>query len=106
MDVVSLGLIVGLEVVLLLGFATVVLWRKHRALYRQLHAAPQPDAADAADGFASIESGYLPYLEKEILANRARLELGEAEDTEDIDIAAALRQRLAVLSGKKSRRVL
>ncbi len=100
MDLVTLSLFIVLEVALLLGFAIVLLWRKHKVLRGQLraqeHAALQPP-----ENFASIESGYLPYLEKEILATRSRLELSAAESGSDDTLPVALQQRLTALEAEK-----
>lgn len=98
MDMVTLILFVVLEVVLLLGFAIFVLWCKYKVMRHRLRAQAPPVPVD--EDFASIESGYLPYLEKEIIATRSRLELSETESG-DADLPDALRQRLIALEAEK-----
>lgn len=100
MDLVTLSLLVVLEVALLLGIVLAVLWRNNKVMRQQLRMQEQPSAS-AADSFASIESGYLPYLEKEILATRERLELSATESGVDAGLPVALQQRLTALEAEK-----
>ena len=100
MDVVSLILFVVLEAALLLGVALVLLWRQNKQLQLRLCELEAQPVADAP-GFASVESGYLPYLEKEIIETRALLEQVESGSGDDSTLPDALRYRLDFMEAEK-----
>lgn len=99
MDAVIVGLLLALEVALLLAVALVVLVRKHRRLRQRLKQLPGSEESGPA--FASVASGYLPYLDKEILDTRAQLELTGSETVGDGGVVEALASRLALLESEK-----
>ena len=67
------------ELAALLGVAVFVLNRKRKQLQSQL----QTLASETPPTFDSIASGYLPYLEKQILESRDQLEASEGETEPD-----------------------
>jgi chromosome segregation ATPase len=99
MDMVTIILFVLAEIALLLGVATGFLLRKNSALNRRL--TERASNADGVERFASIESGYLPYLEKQIIDTRARLELSETESGDDNGLSDALHRRMQLLAAEK-----
>ena len=99
MELVTIGLLLALEALVLLAALVVVLARRQRNLRRQLEQLSERDQAEP--GFASVESGYLAFLEKQIVDTRARLELGEAETAADGGFLEALSSRLVLLESEK-----
>ena len=100
MDVVTLILFVTLEVVMLLGIALVFLRRQNKQLQKRLSELEAQPAADP-QGFASVESGYLPYLEQQIIETRAHFESIEGVADEDNTLPDALRYRLDFMEAEK-----
>jgi len=102
MDVVTLILFVTLEAAILLAATLVLFRRRNKQLQQRLdEAEAQVPAADDVEGFASVESGYLPYLEQEIIDTRARLEQVENGAGEDGIPPGALRYRLDFMVAEK-----
>ena len=99
MELVTIGLLLALEALVLLAALVVVLARRQRNLRRQLEQLSERDQAEP--GFASVESGYLAFLEKQIVDTRARLELGEAETAADGGFLEALSNRVVLLESEK-----
>jgi hypothetical protein len=96
MELVTIGLLLALEALVLLAALVVVLARRQRNLRRQLEQLSERNQAEP--GFASVESGYLAFLEKQIVDTRARLELAEAGDAGFLE---ALSNRLVLLESEK-----
>ena len=101
MDSVTISLFAVLEVAMFLGIAVFVLWRRNTRLHRQVRALKE-QVTDAPEGFASVESGYLAYLEEQILDTRARLELSESEAGSGTSLPDALNQRLVLLEAERT----
>lgn len=99
MELVTIGLLLALEALVLLAALAVVLGRRQRNLRRQLEQLSTRDQAEP--GFASVESGYLAFLETQIVDTRARLELAEAETAADGGFLEALSNRLVLLESEK-----
>lgn len=99
MNWMTISLFCVLEAALLLLVWAVLLQRKNAQLQRRISELRQHDPP--AQSFESIESGYFPYLEKQIIDTRARLELSEAETADGDGLAAALGNRLALLESEK-----
>ncbi len=99
MDAVTISLFLLLEATLLLAVAVVVLRRKQNRLRQKLDQLTRQE--ESARAFDSVASGYLPYLEKEILDTRARLEQPELETVSDGGVAEALASRLTLLESEK-----
>ena len=95
MDMVAISLLVILELAALLAVAVYVLNRKRKQLQAQLLAA----ASKTPETFDSIASGYLPYLEKQILESRDQLYSIESET--DNTMVEALTCRLSLLESEK-----
>ncbi|HFD80044.1 MAG TPA: hypothetical protein ENK05_06595 [Gammaproteobacteria bacterium] len=81
---------------LLLGGAVLLLWRYSTRLRARLAAR-----SAAGERFDSVDSGYLPYLEKEWLDSSRQLEQLAAGDSPDEDLAAALQRRIELLAAEK-----
>lgn len=99
MDWITISLFCVLEAAVLLLVWAVFLQRKNAQLQRRIDELRQRDPP--ARSFESIQSGYFPYLEKQIIDTRARLELSEAESADGDELAAALGNRLALLESEK-----
>ncbi|UCE77597.1 MAG: hypothetical protein JSU62_05315 [Gammaproteobacteria bacterium] len=99
MELVTIGLLLALEALVLLAALAVVLGRRQRNLRQQLEQLSKRDQAEP--GFASVESGYLAFLETQIVDTRARLELAEAETAADGGFLEALSNRLVLLESEK-----
>jgi chromosome segregation ATPase len=99
MEAESFALFVALEMVLLSGGALFLLYRKYVLLRKRLDEQPAPVAEPAT--FDSIESGYFPYLEKELLATHACLEqIRNSADVDEIQVQA-LENRVNLLEAEK-----
>ena len=99
MNLLMISFFCVLEVAMLLLVFGVVLKRKNKRLQRRICELERP--AEPAESFESIESGYLPYLEKQVIDTRSRLELNEIETGVDDELAAALANRLDFLEREK-----
>ena len=99
MDWITISLLCVLEAALLLLVWSVVLHRKNTTLRRSLSELQRVEVP--APLFESIASGYFPYLEKQIIDTRSRLELSETETHDDDSLAAALHNRLGFLASEK-----
>ena len=95
-DILLLGI---LELAALLGVAVFILYRKRKQLQAELHALTL--ASKTPQTFESIASGYLPYLEKQILESREQLESSEGTDEPDNASVEALNYRLSLLEAEK-----
>lgn len=99
MNIFFFSLFVALEVALLLAVLVVFLNRKNKRLQQELEEFRQPAVDD--EQFESIASGYLPYLEKQIIDTQLRFELQQSESGDDERLELALTQRLALLEAEK-----
>ena len=99
MELETLGWLLALEALVLLAALVVVLGRRQRTLRRQLEQLSKHKQAEP--GFASVESGYLAFLETQIVESRARLELAQAETSADAGLLEALSNRLVLLESEK-----
>jgi chromosome segregation ATPase len=99
MELETFALFVALEMALLFACALFLLHRKYVNLRKQVDEQPSP--VITPDNFDSIESGYFSYLEKELLATRARLEQIQGEADVNAVHVQTLQTRLSLLEAEK-----
>ncbi|MDT8386496.1 MAG: hypothetical protein RQ736_03215 [Thiogranum sp.] len=99
MDILVIILLCAMEAALLLGIAVVLLKRKNVHLQQQLETAAKQAQPD--DEFESISSGYLPYLERQIIDTRSQQQFQATSEEVDERLAEALNRRLDLLEAEK-----
>lgn len=93
---------VALEVALLLGLFVGLLARRQKRLKTRLQAFEAAQSDPAEEKFASMESGYLPYLEQQLAQTREQLEQGADAADDDQAQQAALHRRMELLQAEKA----
>ncbi len=99
MDILVIILLCAMEAALLLGIAVVLLKRKNVHLQQQLETAAKQAQPD--DEFESISSGYLSYLERQIIDTRSQQQLQPTDEEVDVRLTEALNRRLDLLEAEK-----
>ncbi len=103
MEVLILILLLVLEAALLLAGLAVLQFRSLRRLRAELEALQQDlDSRNSAEeGFESIESGFLPYLEKQLIDTREMQEITAQSAEPDASLVYALQRRATFLEAEK-----